>query len=160
MAIWNEVKLEDVKHNTEFFSAVNRILKQENSPAVLCKDCFRGYHLERGDNVNLSGILTQLIQSVGRFCEHYASDLLYDLAQVDAFLQPYDITSDNRWVLVFGIHENGVDGAIFTSSRIKSEGKNKYRKILALDIQDRLVPCERRFTLVDITNEILLTDFT
>ena len=160
MGIWNEVKLEDVKHNTEFFSAVDRVLEQEKSPAVLCKDCFWGYHLERGDNINISGILTRLIQNVGRFCEHYASDLLYDLAQVDAFLQPYDITSDNRWVLVFGIRENGVDGALFTSSRIKSEGKDRYRKILALDIQDKLVPSERRFILVDITNEIRLTDFT
>ena len=159
MSIWSEIKIDEIPSNASYFRAVDRVVEQENSPAVLCKDWFQGYHLEREDNINISGILTRLIQNVGRFCEHYASDLLYDLAQVDAFLQPYDITSDNRWVLVFGIRESGVDGAFFTSSRIKSEGKDRYRKILALDIQDKLVSSERRFTLVDITDEIRLSDF-
>lgn len=83
----------------------------------------------------LSDIYSKLIELTGRYCERFASDLLYDLQDVASFTEACEINKPNRWVLGFGFRECGVDGNSFLEHRLKDSFD--YRRIVALNIEDR-----------------------
>lgn len=103
------------------------------------------------DYTTLSDIYSKLIELTGRYCEHFASDLLYDLQDVASFTEPCEISKPNRWVLGFGFRECGVDGNSFLEHRLKDS--YDYRRIVALNIEDReddLLGWVREYKLVQI----------
>lgn len=89
-----------------------------------------------GDYATLSDIYSKLIELTGRYCERFASDLLYDLQDVASFTEACKIDKPNRWVLGFGFRECGVDGNSFLEHRLKDS--YKYRRVVALNIEDRM----------------------
>lgn len=103
------------------------------------------------DYTTLSDIYSKLIELTGRYCERFASDLLYDLQDVASFTEPCEISKPNRWVLGFGFRECGVDGNSFLERRLKDS--YEYRRIVALNIEDReddLLGWVREYKLVQI----------
>ena len=82
--------------------------------------------------INLSSIATLIIQNVGRFCEHYASDFLIDWQNVqDAITDP---NPNAKPVYVWmGLRESGVDGLAFIANRI-AETTHYYRRLYSIRI--------------------------
>jgi len=86
-------------------------------------------------NINTSSILTKLIQTAGRFCEHYASDLFIDWKTIEENLENPDYTGGRY---LFGFRPCGVDGNTFILSRYNNDGKYakyEYRAMYALDVK-------------------------
>ena len=127
-------------------------------------------------NVNVTSILTHVIQVTGRFAERYASDVLYSLDDIRALVDGnfegglvLDKPIDE--ILVMGIRRDGVDHASFLLSRLlgtKRGGldpyvypEHVYRAILAVRVQivnDAPGPAKVVCTLKDITNAIIKVD--
>lgn len=70
-------------------------------------------------DVNYSSIFTELIQAVGCLCEFYASDLYFELRDIEKCVNCLDTD-----VLFIGIRKNGVDGNDFISKRIDKNNIN------------------------------------
>lgn len=77
--------------------------------------------------LNYSSILTRLIFTAGRFCEHYASDLFIWWESVKKKLDNGTMGTES---FLFGFYTSGVDS---TPSVIK--GCNSYRAIYRLDFE-------------------------
>lgn len=107
-------------------------LKQSNG---IYTDAFPCDGMPKWD-INLSSELTELIQSAGRFCERYASDLFITWGTVEACLLNGDIESET---FIFGIRENGVDHADWViHQRNKNDYgyfRNYYRKLYMLKLE-------------------------
>lgn len=118
---------------------------------------------------NLTDIQTVLIQLTGRFCEHYASDLICVLSELQAFIEPHTIEHDDRHLIAVGIRECGVDGNDYVISRLADTKhglyqyvypEKVYRKLLVIDIEERLDNLDADFSggkmtvrLIDITHD-------
>lgn len=73
-------------------------------------------------DINYSSILTALIQSAGRYCQDYASDLFIDWSAIAKRLENNDDRyTDGVYEYLFGIRKSGVDGITF----ILSQANNK-----------------------------------
>ena len=83
-------------------------------------------------NINTSSIYTTLIQEAGRWCESYASDIIYDIEHINRILKNLDGLSeyenyskeDGSITLRIGFRENGVDD----DKAISHEFEDPYRK--------------------------------
>lgn len=74
------------------------------------------------DDINLSSILTRLIQSAGRYCRSFASDLFISW---ECFL--CDLANDEpKPAYLFGMREMGVDHDAFIMSRYNTEAYARY----------------------------------
>lgn len=115
-------------------------------------------------NVNLSSIATCLIQNVGRFAEHYASDFLITWKHVEALCQKHDIAPEEDSVIFFGIRKSGVDHTAYLISRLKNwygpynpypNPDGTYRKCFAVHItaESGYLP-EISVKLYDITERL------
>lgn len=90
--------------------------------------------------VNLANIQTILIQNAGRFCEHYASDVLYDIIAIsdEATIPKAKENDTEELIFTFGIRQQGVDGNGYITARLKDTSnpykllRDYYRKILAV----------------------------
>ena len=93
--------------------------------------------------VNLSGIATYLIQSVGRFAEKYASDFLVGWESVKNHIKDGECKSS--YIELFAIRRYGVDGELFFMERMRQWIKpasldkyiyveREYRQVLAVKI--------------------------
>lgn len=101
-------------------------------------------------SVNISNTETALIQICGRYADRYASDLFINHAVMLSLLAPHDVTDGERYILMFGIRESGVDGNMFTACRLAETLTNpmsdiptishQYRKILAVVIEYKADP--------------------
>jgi hypothetical protein len=89
------------------------------------------------DNLNLSAILTKLIQEAGRWCESFASDLFVDWGAILHHLDQLGPDSENRSFL-FGFRKDGVDHTEWVLSRFNNYNAAArsliYRKIYRLDV--------------------------
>lgn len=107
------------------------------------KDVISTCHADKADNINTSSISTFIIQKVGRFCEHYASDFLIDWARVEECIKELDGLSEEYSVVIgFGIRESGVDHNSFITCRIMENKhlsykviNDYYRSILAVEVK-------------------------
>lgn len=101
-------------------------------------------------NINISDVITALIQQTGRFVENYASDLLFTLDHIRELCDnQYDLPENIDEIFAFGLRRHGVDHNDYIMSRL-TEGINQfnpylhveryYRKILAVNVK---VFCER-----------------
>lgn len=101
-----------------------------------CYDRKTGYW-----STNLSTIETKLIQDVGRFTEHYASDFLISWKTIQKLMEtPLDQISEEckTGMVIIAIRQSGVDGETYLLCRT-SEWKNcpgraedYYRKVYAV----------------------------
>lgn len=93
-------------------------------------------------SINISSIASRLIQEVGRYTESYASDFLFNWAEVERIIKEAE-PGDNS-IVTFGIRKQGVDHTTFLMSHL-SESCHKdpntflhpeqyYRKVYALRI--------------------------
>ena len=121
------------------------------------------------ETMNCTSVQSELIEYVGRYTERFGSDLLCTFMDLDAFLGRDASEEDpyGRWIIGVGIREDGVDSnsGIMYHLRNTKHGyylhpQYVYRKVLAIDIEDELVPDSsdqtyyrnRNITLYDITN--------
>lgn len=105
-------------------------------------------HGYAGD-INMSSILTAIIQDTGRFAESYASDVLFSLAEIYTLTEnlPKDFRPDEPIdkLIPIGIRQLGVDHGAFIMSKLLHTQSSTlmgsyvhpdhiYRKILAVQI--------------------------
>ena len=93
---------------------------------VSCK----GYY-----DISYSDILTYLIQTAGRVCKHYASDLFITWCGLTETLREFDCSNEK---ILFGFRESGVDSNTFVLSRLNNYGKEgldaEIKELYLLDI--------------------------
>ena len=102
-------------------------------------DCFKttgqkeivstGYIYNGKTTINMSSIYTKLIQEAGRFCDAYASDLLYDINTIEAYIEKQKSTT--RYI---AFRRHGVDGNGLIEVKIPYEIA-EYRAIYQVDIE-------------------------
>ena len=84
-------------------------------------------------DINASSIYSELIQAAGMGCEHFASDLLYDIRDIDS-----NVHSMEDGIFFIGIRTNGVDGNGFIKSRLDRKSccytPNAYIKLYRAEI--------------------------
>lgn len=88
-------------------------------------------------NVNCSRIFSFLIKEAGSLCDYYASDLLFNLEEVDKVLHQTKTDFNKR--IAFGFRKSGVDGNGFVNSRLRKTNiygspDKEYRALYVLDI--------------------------
>ena len=111
-------------------------------------------------DVNLSSILTILIQTADRYCESYASDLFIDWEDVKKFID-FPPIAGNQKLFIFGFRKSGVDHEAYV--RNSSCSGLRYRKVFALKVNclhEGGCQCDKLIiTLKDITNDCIgITD--
>lgn len=87
--------------------------------------------------VNYTNIQSFLIKEAGSLCDCYASDLLFNLKEVDELLHQTETDFHER--VAFGFRKSGVDSNKFTLSRLSQPNMygfitNEYRALYVLDI--------------------------
>ena len=88
-----------------------------------------GYIYNGKTTINLSSIYTKLIQEAGRFCDVYASDLLYDINTIEECIERQKSTT--RYI---AFRRHGVDGN--NSIKVKTPYEiAEYRAIYQVDIE-------------------------
>lgn len=83
---------------------------------------FIGVHKEGEFIINYSDILTFLIQTAGKICKRYASDLFITWSGLDEKLHDSKYAGEK---LLFGFRENGMDSNTFVLSRLNHYGKKQ-----------------------------------
>lgn len=71
-------------------------------------------------DINYSSILTRLIQSAGRFCVNYASDLFIDWINIEKRLTEENLYTDGVYEYLFGMRKQGVDHASYILSNVNN----------------------------------------
>lgn len=110
-----------------------------------------GYQNLSGDgiynNINYSDIFTELIKTAGEVCEHYASDLFYDLKAVDNYIENLtDEENTNTRLIAF--RKFGVDGDTFIQARKDGILNAEYIKVYELKIENRMISyCSGEITM-------------
>ena len=85
-------------------------------------------------DINLSTILTKLIQDTGRFCDRYASDLFIDWTHILS-----TIYSEDDRIFAIGIRENGVDSTSYVIHHIETNWNDcYYRRLYAVKVSHRV----------------------
>lgn len=91
-------------------------------------------------SINLSTIITKLIQETGRFCERYASDLLITWREIESFIfHPNPSDNFTNRVYAIGIRENGVDGNEYIAYEMEQSLSidDHYRRIYGIRVSHR-----------------------
>lgn len=97
-------------------------------------------------NVNLSSILTKLIQEAGRWCKSYASDLFIWWSVITRQMEDGALESGSY---LFGFYETGVDDLRSILNQYKSNMAGfRYRSIWRLDIT--VNERESKFSLYEV----------
>lgn len=86
-------------------------------------------------SVNLSSILTRLIQDTGRFCDTHADDILFDLENiVNTAKHGVENMIPHVAIKAVGIRANGVDGAEYIFNNMNNWHDDYYRRIYGIKI--------------------------
>lgn len=88
-----------------------------------------GYVYHDKIEINMSSIYTKLIQEAGRYCDFYASDMLYDIDKIHTIIQ-----SGESGIVYIGFRDNGVDGNDYISVREPEEIDSVYHAIYRVEI--------------------------
>lgn len=72
---------------------------------------FDEYSTQDGYSINVSSILSKLITEAGRWCEDYASDILFYIDDLKKLFRQKPVTGDGMEdvVIIMGMRQNGVD---------------------------------------------------
>lgn len=87
-------------------------------------------------NINVTSILTKLIQEAGRWCKSYASDLFITWGVVNRKIEECNLEDES---FLFGFRETGVDHTQSILSRYQNDwdcmiAAHEYRAIWRLDV--------------------------
>lgn len=96
------------------------------------------YYADRFNGINLSGLFTFLIKEAGRLCDNYASDMFYDMKELNERLtgDASELFDNKEFRYIIGIRDSGVDGIGFMQYRIDSEScVYHYREIILIEIR-------------------------
>lgn len=104
--------------------------------------------VENGDmaSINITSILTRIIQDTGRFAERWASDVLYTLDHIRLLCDnEYILEEEIDEIFPIAIRRDGVDSENFLMSRLKDTQRGPidsyvypqqiYRRILGVRVQ-------------------------
>ena len=89
-----------------------------------------GYVYQGKTEINMSSIYTKLIQEAGRYCDFYASDLLFDIDKIHELIQ-----SGESGTVYIGFRDSGVDGNQYISVKEPSEIGSEYHAIYRVEIK-------------------------
>lgn len=89
-----------------------------------------GYVYHGKTEINMSSIYTKLIQEAGRYCDFYASDLLFDIDKIHQIIQ-----SGESGTVYIGFRDSGVDGNTYISFREPSAIDSEYHAIYRVEIK-------------------------
>ena len=94
---------------------------------------------DKFNGINISSEVSYLIKEVGRFCEHYASDLYFDLKRLYHDLVDESVLfTQDEYLWVVGIRDMGCDGESFISNRLEhGEAERNYLKIYAIEVHKK-----------------------
>ena len=95
----------------------------------------RPYSREGHWEINYSSILTKLIQSAGKYCKYYASDLFIDWRSIDRAIES-GLPIDDTWI--FAMRDMGVDHKSFYEARKNQRdiyGSGNYHEVWQLTIK-------------------------
>lgn len=111
--------------------------------------------------INMSDIETILIQTAGRWCERYASDLLIGLDAMQESLKEHVENKDivDPEVFIFGFRRSGVDHDVYVMSNMKNSNchiSEYYNKIYAVKIQD--IDHDSRSKTIQITMKDIINN--
>lgn len=110
------------------------------------------------DEINISSILNALIHDVGRFCESYAGDMLYELKYIHNLISAHPVEPGEDSIIVFGIRRNGVDGMGFLMSRLKNDCWDHYTHYLHPERDYRRILAVRVTTTANIAGRFTLPE--
>lgn len=112
-------------------------------------------------SINLSSILTKLIQDTGRFCDTHADDVLFDIENiVDTAKHGVEGKVPNVAIIAVGIRANGVDGAEYIFNNMNSNWHDDYyRRIYGIQITHCAEHNEVTVELRDIKAEVDLAAY-
>ena len=85
----------------------------------------------RKTNVNYSSIVSELIQAAGTLCEYFASDIVYDIKDLENYIE-----NTREEVVFIGIRDSGVDSTIAIKQKLKNSatyGTNNYIRLYRLE---------------------------
>lgn len=117
------------------------------------------------DDINISTIGTILIQTAGRWCEHYASDLFIGWDQLRAKIKKHIETTDiiNNDEEVFGFRKSGVDHDTYVYNHIINGENidNYYSKLYMVKITDKESEDSKTtdITLMDIMTQASIESY-
>lgn len=83
--------------------------------------------------INLSSIITKLIQIAGQYVEMYASDIIYSIDEIKNKINNNDIV--NGEIMLFGFRESGVDHNAFIERQDPNTVNLYYRQVWRLDFK-------------------------
>lgn len=107
-----------------------------------------GYVYENKTEINMSSIYSKLIQEAGRYCDRFASDLLYDIQSIEHHLE-----AQKSETLYIGFRRYGVDNNAYIATKIPQELDSTYRVIYSVKID--FEPDEYYLAKVQVTlNEV------
>ena len=89
-----------------------------------------GYVYQGKTEINMSSIYTKLIQEAGRYCDFYASDLLFDIDKIHQIIQ-----SGESGTVYIGFRDSGVDGNQYISVKEPSAISSEYHAIYRVEIK-------------------------
>ena len=89
-----------------------------------------GYVYHGKTEINMSGIYTKLIQEAGRYCDFYASDLLFHIDKIHELIQ-----SGESETVYIGFRNSGVDGNQCISVKEPSAIDSEYHAIYRVEIK-------------------------
>ena len=89
-----------------------------------------GYVYQGKTEINMSSIYTKLIQEAGRYCDFYASDLLFDIDKIHELIQ-----SGESEAVYIGFRDSGVDGNQYISVKEPSAIDSEYHAIYRVEIK-------------------------
>lgn len=119
-------------HNTP---ATIRMAFDSAAPLITCEGNM--------GSINISDILTRVIQDAGRFCEHYASDILYGLDRIRTLCDnKYDLEETIDEIFSFGLRECGSDHNAYILNQLANSRAGGpyvyampyYRRVLAVRV--------------------------
>lgn len=115
---------------------MGRVLKQASGSWCNKDPYYYGVSTEGKFDINYSDILTFLIQTAGRVCKHYASDLFITWSFLEERLKDPNYTGEK---LLFGFREMGMDSNTHVLSRLNSYGKQQMmaeiQKLYMLEVE-------------------------
>lgn len=95
------------------------------------------YYADRFNGINLSGLFSFLIKEAGRLCDNYASDMFYDMKELNNRLagDSSELFDNKEFRYIIGIRDSGVDSIGFMQYRIDSEScVYHYREVILIEI--------------------------
>lgn len=108
-----------------------KLYTMPNTRIIATATATYNYSSNRWD-ANMSEIYSALIRVAATYCDHYQSDVLYDIGSAAEYLSGGCVNGATFW---FGFRDCGVDHAAFMESRLSDPGcygTNPYRKVMAL----------------------------